>query len=174
MQKIRIKLDGQRLTATPEDILVSKSVGEVMATVEMDPSWAGYTVVLVFFGSRSLEQKPVLYTGSEVEVPWEVLDKPGRLWISAVGIAEGKRRPTARVSEPLTITSNGRIVGNAPEDYSPALWEQALTEIQRLTTASSVTSEDVLEILAETGTAVPVTDNNGAVYTGSDGKIYCI
>ena len=146
-----------------------------MATVEMDPSWAGYTVVLVFFGSRSLAPpKPVLYTGGEVEVPWEVLEQPGHLWISAVGIADGKRRPTARGSEPLTIRAAGCIHGDDPKEYSPALWEQALAEIQRLTAASSVTSEDVLEILAETGTAVPVTDNNGAVYTDSDGKIYCI
>ena len=47
-----------------------------------------------------------------MDVPWEVLDRPGYLWISAVGHAPGKRRPTAIMRQPLTIAANGRIEGS--------------------------------------------------------------
>lgn len=170
--QINIAIIGRTLVALASEPLVARNVGEVMAVIALDPSWADYAVTLEFCSHAA--HKSVLYAGGEVVVPWEVLEQPGHLWISAVGIADGKRRVTAEMLKPLTITRCGCIHGDDPKEYSPTLWEQALAEIQRLTAASSVTSEDVLEILAETGTAVPVTDNNGAVYTDNDGKIYCI
>ena len=63
-------------------------------------------------------------------VPWEVLDRPGCLRISAVGHAPGKRRPTAIMQQPLVIAANGRIEGTPPQEYTPALWEQMMARLE--------------------------------------------
>ena len=160
MANIAINIREQTLTAVPDKPLVARSVGEVTCAVMLDDSWAGYTVTLVFASSKS--QKSALMPDNGVlTMPWEVLDRPGYLWISAVGHAPGKRRPTAIMRQPLTITANGRIEGGPPQEHTPALWEQALSQLQ----AATLTPDGALEALVEAGMLEPVTDANGTIYT---------
>ncbi len=169
MANIAINIREQTLTAVPDKPLVARSVGEVTCAVMLDDSWAGYTVTLVFASSKS--QKSALMPDNGVlTMPWEVLDRPGYLWISAVGHAPGKRRPTAIMRQPLTITANGRIEGGPPQEHTPALWEQALSQLQ----AATLTPDGALEALVEAGMLEPVTDANGTIYTDGDGRICCI
>ena len=125
MTTINIGLQGQILTATADGPIVAKSVGNVVCNVTADDSWVDYAVTLVFATGRA--QKSVQYTGGNVDVPWEVLDSPGWLWISAVGIGGDKRRPTALMEAPLEIVPSGLIQGGPPAEYTPALWEQAVS-----------------------------------------------
>lgn len=169
MANIAINIREQTLTAVPDKPLVARSVGEVTCAVMLDDSWAGYTVTPVFASSKS--QKSALMPDNGVlTMPWEVLDRPGYLWISAVGHAPGKRRPTAIMRQPLTITANGRIEGGPPQEHTPALWEQALSQLQ----AATLTPDGALEALVEAGMLEPVTDANGTIYTDGDGRICCI
>ena len=86
MPNIAINIREQTLTAVPDKPLVARSVGEVTCTVTLDDSWADYTVALIFASGKS--QKSALMPDNGVlTVPWEVLDRPGYLWISAVGHA---------------------------------------------------------------------------------------
>ena len=127
MSHIAISIQGQVLTATPDEPLVARSVGEVTFEVDFDASWDGYAITIIF--ATAYAKKSRLYVGGDMEVPWEVLDRPGYLWISAVGRAPGKRRPTAIMRQPLEITANGHIEGGPPQEYSPALWEQVLARL---------------------------------------------
>lgn len=112
------------MTAEPDGPIVAQSVGQVICNITADDSWADYAVTLVFATDKI--QKSVLYTGGEAAVPWEVLVRPGYLWISAVGTDGDKRRPTARMQTPLEIATNGAMTGSPPDNYTPALWEQAV------------------------------------------------
>ena len=125
MTTIDIGLQGQILTATADGPIVAKSVGNVGCNVTADDSWADYAVTLVFATGKM--QKSVQYTGGNADVPWEVLDSPGWLWISAVGIGDDKRRPTALMEAPLEIVPSGLIQGGPPAEYTPALWAQAVS-----------------------------------------------
>lgn len=124
MTTIAIKLQGQTLTAEPDGPIIAQSVGQVICDITADDGWADYAVTMVFATDKI--QKSVLYTGAEVAVPWEVLIRPGYLWISAVGTGSDKRRPTARMQQPLRIATNGAMTGSPPDNYTPALWEQAV------------------------------------------------
>lgn len=131
MTKLQITVQDQILTATPDKLLVSRSVGEVMFEATFDESWEGYTKTIVFWTPRV--QKSVLYTGGEAAVPREVLDRPtDSLRVSAVGIKEGHRRPTAVMHRGLSVIANGAIEGGPPGEYSPALWEQVLGRLDDL------------------------------------------
>lgn len=124
MTTIAIKLQGQTLTAEPDGPIVAQSVGQAICNIIADDSWADYAVTMVF--STAKIQKSVLYTGGTILVPWEVLVRPGYLWISAVGTGGDKRRPTALMQAPLEIVTNGAMTGSPPSEYTPALWEQAV------------------------------------------------
>ena len=127
MANIAINIQGQTLTAVSDKPLVSRSVGQATFSVAADESWDGYAITIIF--ATAYAKKSRLYVGGDMEVPWEVLDRPGYLWISAVGRAPGKRRPTAIMRQPLEITANGHIEGGPPQEYSPALWEQVLARL---------------------------------------------
>lgn len=128
MPNIQISIQGQELTATPDKLLVSRSVGEVTFAATFDDSWADYEITIIFAAPHI--QKSVLYTGGQMDVPWEVLDRPtDSLRISAVGIKDGHRRPTAHMRHGLAVVHNGAIEGGPPQEYSPALWEQVMARL---------------------------------------------
>lgn len=168
MSHIAIDINHQQLIATVDHPLIARSVGQASFSAAADETWDGYTITIVF--ATAYTQKSCLYTGGTMDVPWEVLDRPGYLWISAVGHAPGKRRPTAIMQQPLTIAANGRIEGSPPQEHTPALWEQALSQLQ----AATLTPDGALEALVEAGMLEPVTDANGTIYTDGDGRICCI
>ena len=128
MPNIQISVQGQELTATPDKLLVSRSVGEVSFAATFDDSWTGYEITIIFATPHI--QKSVLYTGGQMNVPWECLDRPtDSLRISAVGIKDGHRRPTAHMRHGLAVVHNGAIEGGPPQEYSPALWEQVMAKL---------------------------------------------
>lgn len=65
---------------------------------------------------------------------------------------------------------SGAIEGGPPQEHTPALWEQVLSQLQ----AAALTPDEALEALAEAGILEPVADGNGAIYTDEDGNICCI
>lgn len=169
MTHIKITVQDQVLTATPDKLLVSRSVGEVAFEASFDESWDGYAITIIF--ATPHVQKSVLYSGGEAAVPWEVLARPtDSLRISAVGIKEGHRRPTAHMRRGLAVIVSGAIEGGPPQEHTPALWEQVLAQMQ----AAALTPDEALESLAEAGMLEPVADSRGAIYTDGDGNICCI
>lgn len=73
-------------------------------------------------------------------VPWEALDRAGLLWVSAVGHAPGKRRPTALMAAPLKVGQNGATEGGSPGEYTPALWEQVMAKLDGMGTGGGGSS----------------------------------
>ena len=134
MSHIAIDINHQQLTATVDHPLIARSVGETTFAVTADESWDGYAITIIF--ATAHVQKSCLYTGGEMVVPWEVLDLSENLWISAVGHAPGKRRPTAHMRQPLVVAANGRIDGGPPGEYTPALWEQVMARLDDVGTGT--------------------------------------
>lgn len=122
---IAIDVAGQVLTAAPAAILVSQSVGVVTFSCTFDDSWDGLTKKVVFRNGGT--KKELIYTDGQALVPWEVLQCDGYLWISVVGYADGKQQPTAEMDIPLSVGRSGAIQGGPLAEYTPALWEQAVS-----------------------------------------------
>ena len=79
MSHIAIDINRQQLVATVDHPLVAGSIGQATFSVATDASWDGYAITIVF--ATAYTQKSCLYTGGMMDVPWEVLDRPGYLWI---------------------------------------------------------------------------------------------
>lgn len=118
MTHINIVVRDQVLTAAPDKLLVSRSVGEATFGVDFDDSWDGYARTIIFATPHI--QKAILYAGGVAEVPWEVLARPtDSLRISAVGIKEGRWRPTAHMRRGLAVALSGAIEGSPSQEHTP-------------------------------------------------------
>lgn len=147
MSHIAIDINRQQLTATVDHPLVARSVGETTFAATADESWDGYAITIIF--ATAHVQKSCLYAGGKMAVPWEALDHAGLLWISAVGHAPGKRRPTAIMAAPLKVGQNGAIEGGPPQEYSPALWEQVMAKLDGMGTGGGGSSAGAQEAQAK-------------------------
>ena len=107
MTHIRITVQDQVLTATPDKLLVSHSVGEATFEADFDESWDGYAKTIIFATPHT--QKAILYAGGVAEVPWEVLACPtDSLRISAVGIKEAHSPHEARTGSGTQRRNRGQ------------------------------------------------------------------
>lgn len=131
MNHIQIKIDHETLTAQTERPLVAQAVGVTSFTAEFDESWEGYVKTIIFTAGGTGDRRSwaVLYTGGEMQVPWEALEEPGELSVSACGAAEGRTQPTALMENYLRVLANGETAGEAAREATPEVWQQVLTEV---------------------------------------------
>ncbi len=168
----------QTLTAKAEGPLVAGSVEAVTCEAVFDPSWDGLTKVLVFSLSEPgrvlppdqgnvtwLAQRSVTCLEGPVTVPWEVLTRPGMLYISAVGLDGDLVRPTVRQAC-LSVLPNGGMPGETGQEPSPELWEQAIqaateaaVQAQAAADAAEATVQEFQDGMA--GDLVPQIGDNG-------------
>lgn len=132
---IEIEVKDQHLTAKSPRNLVAGTAGLTTFTVSFDENWENLKKALLFEsvgGGGQRRTVELLLDRSEGQVPWEVLEKPGTLWISAVGVSNnGVRCPTALMAGPLYIVPSGATVGSPAGERTPELWEQAITAVEK-------------------------------------------
>lgn len=119
----------QKIIWPKERFFIEGSVGHVYLRCSFDSDWDGLSKQIIFTNGDI--SRAVLLTDNEpVCVPYEVLMK-GKLFISIVGLgADGvKRLTTRKMILPVAILEAGAIEGDNPDEYTPQLWEQALTAI---------------------------------------------
>lgn len=137
---IEIAVKDQRLTVKSPRNLVAGTAGLTGFTISFDESWENLKKILLFeavTGDGRRQRVELLLKGSEGQVPWEVLERPGTLRISAVGLSEdGIRQPTALMAEPLYIIPSGTLSGSPAEKRTPELWEQAVTATTKAANAA--------------------------------------
>ncbi len=75
--------------------------------------------------ARWEEQRTVWYQGGEESVPWEVLEKPGYLYIGVAGDDGQQLRLSARSQCCLCIVPNGGSPGDHSQEGTKELWQQA-------------------------------------------------
>lgn len=177
---IEIVVKGQRLTAKGPRNLVAGTAGLTTFTAAFDESWVKLIKTLLFEAVGDDGQRrtvELLLKGSEGQVPWEVLERPGTLRISAMGVSEdGVRQPTALMAEPLYIVPSGAVSGNPAGKRTPELWEQAVIAAKKSAdsaaaaaaaanqAAEAAAGADKVNISAAktpTGATITVTDRSG-------------
>lgn len=165
---IHINVDHHKLTAVSDEPLVAKCVGVVQFEAKFDSSWDGYQRKIVFAGSAG--ETSVLYTDGIMEVPWQVMDSDGRLHISAVGLADGKRNVTVVMGNPLYINRNGSL-GENPADPPPApsILEQAqMACAKSAEEARDAEKEAVMQAAAAKQDALSASESKEAAMTAAE------
>lgn len=134
MQVLNFSVSNQILTAAcPGRLVVSHTRGHLFAQFALDQEWDGLSVTAVFSNDFSRQSYQRILTSDPVEVPEEVL-VPGRLFVSLVGLGDGGalRLTTKCMDKPIVVYRAGELVGLAPDEATPELWEQVLAAMGSL------------------------------------------
>lgn len=160
---IEIEVKDQRLTAKSPRNLVAGTAGLTTFTAAFDESWAELKKTLLFEaagGDGRRRTVELLLEESQGQVPWEVLERPGALRISAIGVSEdGIRRPTAMMAEPLRVIPSGAAAGSPSGARTPALWEQAVIAAKASAKAAVTAEAASEEAVQRAGEAIASAEN---------------
>ena len=129
------------------DDIIQNGIESDTLKVSFDDEWTGLGSCRAVFVNGDAHVA-VLFTVESVvsiEVPWEVLEKPGCLFVTFVGYpSSGGRIATRMMERPMKVAESGRIDGTEGKD--PTLDEigqvlqslnDALREVESATTAAS-------------------------------------
>lgn len=120
---MKIAITNSKTHIVEPDVLVAKSVKIYTAEFMLDSEWDGFTVTAVFENGGVRYEQPLL-EGTNCVIPWEVLEKPGYLYISVYGV-KGDQRRVAMVSGGIWVRS-GAEPGEKTQEPTPDQYEQLL------------------------------------------------
>ena len=124
---MKIAVNNSRTRVIEPDVLVAKSIKIYTAEFTLDEEWDGFAVTAVFENGGVRYEQPLIGVTSCV-IPWEVLEKPGYLYISVYGTKGDHRK--------VSIVSDGQFVrygaepGEKTKDPTPDQYEQIMAAIQ--------------------------------------------
>lgn len=123
---MKIAITNSRARIIEPDVLVAKSIKIYTAEFILDEEWDGFTVTAVFENGGVRYEQPLL-EGTSCVIPWEVLEKPGYLYISVYGI-KGDQRRVSMVSGGQFVRS-GAEPGEKTQEPTPDQYEQLLNAL---------------------------------------------
>ena len=194
---MKLQVVGQMIAFTERETLVSGTINKYRAEFVFDDSWDGYTKTAVFradsFGH--ITSREVLLAGDACQVPHECLIAGALLRVGVYGISGDITTPTIYTQEPIGV-ARGAEPAESTQDPTPGVYQQIINtigDVDSLSTADKsslvsaineiyqsggggsvdASSEDAVELLAETGVAEPVTDGS-AILTDANGIIYVL
>ena len=142
-----MKVSDRVISHPMRDDIIQNGIESDTLKVSFDSEWTGLGSCRAVFVNGDVHVAVLFTAKSEVsiEVPWEVLEKPGCLFVTFVGYpSSGGRIATRMMERPMKVAESGRIDGT--EGKEPTLDEigqvlqslnDALREVESATTAAS-------------------------------------
>lgn len=123
---MKIAITNSRTRVIEPDVLVAKSIKIYTAEFTLDEEWDGFAVTAVFENGGVRYEQPLM-EGTSCVIPWEVLEKPGYLYISVYGI-KGDQRRVSMVSGGQFVRS-GAEPGEKTQEPTPDQYEQLFSAL---------------------------------------------
>lgn len=170
MQVLNFSVSNQILTAAcPGRLVVAQTRGHLFAQFALDQEWDGLSVTAVFSNDFARQSYQRILTSDPVEVPEEVL-VAGRLFVSLVGLGDdGALRLTTKcMDKPIVVYRAGELVGLAPDEATPELWEQVLAAMGSLSDLKTSDKSSLVAAINE----IFQTGGSGGVSFTTDETLY--
>ena len=135
----RLDVRNRVITHPMNDDIIQGGIESDSISVTFDSEWVGMSSYRAVFvnGDDSIGVLFDLASTVEIEVPWEVLQKQGHLYVSFIAYSgESKRLVTRMMERPFRVAQRGRIEGD--ESRTPSI-----DEIQALINAVNSALEDI-------------------------------
>ena len=127
------------------DDIVQNGIDSDVLRVSLDSEWHGLGQCRAVF-SNGQDNVTVLFEAAaevDIEIPWEVLQREGRLFVTLVGYpGEGSRIVTRLMERPFKVAESGRITGDDPAPPT-------MTEIENILHAANEALKDARDAKAE-------------------------
>ena len=131
------KVIDREIRPAHNDRTVAKNVGVDVIEFTFDAEWAECTSKVAVFKNGPNEFRAAI-DDDAVEVPWEVLDTPGDLYLSVIGyVGEDKRIVTEKMARPYRVREAGLLAGSKPTDPTPDAVQVLLSRAGTATDAAN-------------------------------------
>ncbi|WP_288219917.1 hypothetical protein [uncultured Adlercreutzia sp.] len=131
------KVIDREIRPVHNDRTVAKNVGVDVIEFTFDAEWAECTSKVAVFKNGPKEFRAAI-DDDAVEVPWEVLDTPGDLYLSVIGyVGEDKRIVTENMARPYRVREAGLLAGSKPTDPTPDAVQVLLSRAGTATDAAN-------------------------------------
>lgn len=141
---IKIKCIDQTLTYEGTPTVASGGVNEDYIQFEFGPLWEGFSKVAIFYRNKGEMYYGLVSTDNTVVVPKEVTATKGTMYLGVMGV-KGNVTRTSQVLQ-YRIES-GALDGFTPEEPTPDVYQQILTELQEIRdlSAETLSNEEAFE-----------------------------
>lgn len=166
MQLLRFTVRDQVIHYSPcARVVVAESRGHVFASFDLDDEWAGLGIIATFTNDYAANSISVPLSGDQIAVPPEVL-VAGTLRVALEGLGDegAVRLITENMDKPIAVHRAGQLVGRAPGEVSPELWEQVLALIGNLSNLDTIDKSSLVAAINE------ATRTGGSSTPGEPGK----
>ena len=164
MEKTRhaLSVEGNAIVPQGHVPIVSGSVGADEVELALGEEWEGLTLSLVFAGSG--ETVRTSWDGaSVVTVPWEVVQRPGRMRVGLIGRDGEDRRLTALMEVGIQVVQCCDEDGGEPSSPTVSEYQQALHDCREATDAATALVERGEQVMEQVDQLVTDADLEGYV-----------
>lgn len=131
------KVIGREIFVPQNDRTVAKGVAADSIRFTFDSEWDEVTSKVAVFKNGPAEFRADV-SGDFADIPWEVLDRAGDLYVSVVGyVGESKRIVTEKMTRPLKVREAGLLAGEMPDDPTPDAVQVLLSRVGTATDAAN-------------------------------------
>lgn len=124
--------------------LVSDNVETYSISITVDEEWEGFNTRVIFYNDSipvgdSNPKNVLIQNLTNITIPWEVLQEPGNLYLTLIGIKDSEVMITQEMLDPIIVNKAGMSEGETPLEPTPDSIQLLIqTAQQAVDTAQSV------------------------------------
>lgn len=118
-----ISIENRIISHPFRDDVIQNGIESDYIDPTFDDEWGDMASVRAVFTNGDACVSKIININSNIEIPWEVLEKKGRLFVTFVGYQGDKRIVTRIMDRPFKVAPSGRISGSSSQE--PTLDEAA-------------------------------------------------
>lgn len=104
--------------------LVSDNVETYSISITVDEEWEGFNTRVIFYNDSipvgdSNPKNVLIQNLTDITIPWEVLQEPGNLYLTLIGIKDSEVMITQEMSDPIIVNKAGMSEGETPLEPTP-------------------------------------------------------
>ena len=148
--------------------LVSDNVETYSISITVDEEWEGFNTRVIFYNDSipvgdSNPKNVLIQNLTDITIPWEVLQEPGNLYLTLIGVKDSEVMITQEMSDPIIVNKAGMSEGETPLEPTPDTIQVLIQTAQQSVKIAQSVRDD-----ADSGKFNGAPGEDGA--PGKDGK----
>lgn len=127
---MKYSVNNIKLSIAEDEVIVRGAVRVYTTEFEFDASWDAFTTKTAVFRHSNGEEREQLIIEGKCDIPWEVLQCDGLLFVGVYGETGEARRPTLWAAPKIIYPGAEKC--EASKEPTPDKWQQILAELERI------------------------------------------
>lgn len=163
VHEVRVRC--RRIEAEPREVVQHGVMSDALQ-LDLDGEWGEMERVSVVL-AKGGESTALAYTGDPVQIPYELMEDPGPMYVTVIGRSGEARVVTERMTSPLSVVESGSVDGG----HEPG--DPVLDEVQQAISNAVEAAERADAAADRAGSLPTISCGSGDPAVGSNaGDLY--